>query len=142
MISMAKGFDKEKVSKKSSKIYTKERTCYWLNNILIWNFIISFIYFLKKIQIKLYFLQLFNIFKILVIILEYFTICMAKGFAKEEVSKKSTEIYTKEKKLGSERMISWSPWPPANFQTKYPAFPLVMTIMLLLIGQWYISLAR
>ncbi len=43
---------------------------------------------------------------------------------------------------GSERMISWSPWPPANFQTKYPAFPLVMTIMLLLIGQWYISLAR
>ena len=67
---------------------------------------------------------------------------MAKGFAKEEVSKRNSEIYIKEKKLGSERMISWSPWPPANFQTKYPAFPLVMTIMLLLIGQWYISLAR
>ena len=59
---------------------------------------------------------------------------MAKGFAKETVSKKNSEIYIKEKKLGSERMISWSPWPPANFQTKYPAFPLVMTIMLLLIG--------
>ena len=67
---------------------------------------------------------------------------MAKGFAKDEVSKGSSKFYIKEKKLGSERMISWSPWPPANFQTKYPAFPLVMTIMLLLIGQWYISLAR
>ena len=67
---------------------------------------------------------------------------MAKVFAKDEVSKKNSKIYIKEKNLGSERMISWSPWPPANFQTKYPAFPLVMTIMLLLIGQWYISLAR
>ena len=66
---------------------------------------------------------------------------MAKGFAKED-SKNSSKIYINEKKLGSERMISWSPWPPANFQTKYPAFPLVMTIILLLIGQWYISLVR
>ena len=67
---------------------------------------------------------------------------MAKGFAEEKAGKSSPKILVKEKKLGSERMISWSPWPPANFQTKYPAFPLVMTIMLLLIGQWYISLAR
>jgi len=67
---------------------------------------------------------------------------MAKGFAKDEVGKSSSKIFAREKKLGSERMISWSPWPPANFQTKYPAFPLVMTIMLLFIGQWYISLAR
>jgi len=67
---------------------------------------------------------------------------MAKGFAKEEVSKNNSKVFVKEKQLGSERMISWSPWPPANFQTKYPAFPLVMTLMLLLIGQWYISLAR
>ena len=66
---------------------------------------------------------------------------MAKGFANEKVIKNSTKIHNKEK-LGTERMISWSPWPPANFQTKYPAFPLVMTIMLLIIGQWYISLAR
>ena len=65
---------------------------------------------------------------------------MAKGFAKE-VSKKNSKIYIKEKELGSERMISWSPWPPANFQTKYPAFPLVMTIMLLIVGQIYISMA-
>ena len=67
---------------------------------------------------------------------------MAKGFAEEEVSKNRSKDFVKEKQRGSERMISWSPWPPANFQTKYPAFPLVMTIMLLLIGQWYISLAR
>ena len=67
---------------------------------------------------------------------------MAKGFAEEEVSKNRSKDFVKEKQLGSERMISWSPWPPANFQTKYPAFPLVMTIMLLFLGQWYISLAR
>ena len=67
---------------------------------------------------------------------------MSKGFAKEEIRKKNSKILVTEKKLGTERMISWSPWPPANFQTKYPAFPLVMTIMLLIIGQWYISIAR
>tara|TARA_Y100000589_G_C26729482_1_gene457105 strand:+ start:245 stop:442 length:198 start_codon:yes stop_codon:yes gene_type:complete len=65
---------------------------------------------------------------------------MSKGFGKKEINKINQEI--KQKKLGSERMIPWSPWPPANFQTKYPAFPLVMTIFLLLIGQWYISFAR
>ena len=27
------------------------------------------------------------------------------------------------------RLISWSPWPPANFKTRYPAFPLVTTIL-------------
>ena len=62
---------------------------------------------------------------------------MAKGFSEKEQSKK---INFNEKKLGSERMISWSPWPPANFQTKYPAFPLVMTIMILFIGQIYLSI--
>ena len=67
---------------------------------------------------------------------------MAKGFAEKKAGKSGKQIFVKEKKLGSERMISWSPWPPANFQTKYPAFPLVMTVMLLLIGQWYISLSR
>mgnify|MGYP001263810123 CR=1 FL=1 len=64
---------------------------------------------------------------------------MAKGFSEKEKNKK---IDFNVKKLGSERMISWSPWPPANFQTKYPAFPLVMTIIILLIGQWYISSSR
>ncbi len=34
------------------------------------------------------------------------------------------------------RLISWSPWPPANFKTRYPAFPLVMTILILIILRW------
>ena len=34
------------------------------------------------------------------------------------------------------RLISWSPWPPANFKTRYPAFPLVTTIFLLAIIRW------
>ena len=59
---------------------------------------------------------------------------MSKGFADYK-----TKIQPKKKTLGEERMISWSPWPPANFQTKYPGFPLVMTIFLLILGQAYIS---
>ena len=31
------------------------------------------------------------------------------------------------------RLISWSPWPPANFKTRYPAFPLVTTVIILVI---------
>tara|TARA_Y100001978_G_C23457647_1_gene320782 strand:+ start:378 stop:623 length:246 start_codon:yes stop_codon:yes gene_type:complete len=65
---------------------------------------------------------------------------MSKGFAADKKELHRKEL--KKKTLGSERMISWSPWPPANFQTKYPAFPLVMTIMLLFIGQIYISLGN
>ena len=34
------------------------------------------------------------------------------------------------------RLISWSPWPPANFKTSYPAFPLVTTILILIILRW------
>ena len=34
------------------------------------------------------------------------------------------------------RLISWSPWPPANFKTRYPAFPLVTTIIILIILRW------
>ena len=59
---------------------------------------------------------------------------MSKGFSNYQPIKQ-----VKKKNLGNERMISWSPWPPANFQTKYPAFPLVMTITLLIIVQIYIS---
>ena len=40
------------------------------------------------------------------------------------------------------RLISWSPWPPASFQTRYPAFPFVLTIMIIVVGQWYLSLQR
>ena len=59
---------------------------------------------------------------------------MSKGFSNDKPI-----IQVKKKNLGNQRMISWSPWPPANFQTKYPAFPLVMTIALLIIIQLYIS---
>ena len=36
------------------------------------------------------------------------------------------------------RLISWSPWPPANFKTRYPAFPLVTTVLILIILRWLI----
>ena len=66
---------------------------------------------------------------------------MSKGFGTE------APTYKKEKLLNlpSEpkgRLISWSPWPPANFQTKYPAFPFVLTILIIIVGQWYLSLPR
>tara|TARA_Y100000589_G_scaffold135489_1_gene129669 strand:- start:3099 stop:3302 length:204 start_codon:yes stop_codon:yes gene_type:complete len=67
---------------------------------------------------------------------------MAKGFDQQKFNTSDSNVKTKNKKLGNERMISWSPWPPANFQSKYPAFPLVMTIILLFILQMYISLVK
>ena len=39
------------------------------------------------------------------------------------------------------RLISWSPWPPANFKNRYPAFPLVTTVLLLIILRW-ITMAK
>ena len=66
---------------------------------------------------------------------------MAKGFATSD-EKEIKVNQLKKKELGTERMISWSPWPPANFQTKYPAFPLVMTIMILVVGQIYLSIVN
>ena len=66
---------------------------------------------------------------------------MSKGFA----SNNSVSQNSKKKVGNSEpqgRLISWSPWPPANFQTRYPAFPFVLTILIIVIGQWYISLLR
>ena len=64
---------------------------------------------------------------------------MSKGFAY------NTSKSLKTKKLTSSnepqgRLISWSPWPPANFQTKYPAFPFVLTVLIIVVGQWYFSL--
>ena len=66
---------------------------------------------------------------------------MKKGFAAEASvkDKKEKNIISKEPKG---RLISWSPWPPANFQTRYPAFPFVLTILIIVIGQWYLSLLR
>ena len=65
---------------------------------------------------------------------------MNKGFA--QTNKIERIECNLKKKLGSDRMFSWSPWPPANFQNKYPAFPLVMTIIILIIGQIYLSLIK
>ena len=66
---------------------------------------------------------------------------MSKGFAT------NNSIAKKSKKKGATyenggRLISWSPWPTADFQTRYPAFPFVLTILIICVGQWYISLLR
>ena len=66
---------------------------------------------------------------------------MTKGFADNTPkSSKSKKLISSHDPQG--RLISWSPWPPANFQTKYPAFPFVLTILIIVIGQWYLSLLR
>ena len=66
---------------------------------------------------------------------------MEKGFATKtsDSNKTNNTVSTKGSK---DRLISWSPWPPANFQTRYPAFPLVLTILIVLVAQWYISFLR
>ena len=66
---------------------------------------------------------------------------MSKGFATDNlISKKLKKKVISNEPQG--RLISWSPWPPANFQTRYPAFPFVLTILIVVIGQWYLSLLR
>ena len=68
---------------------------------------------------------------------------MNKGFATDNlISKKNI---SKKKAILNDsrgRLISWSPWPPANFQTRYPAFPFVLTILIIIIGQWYLSFLK
>ena len=66
---------------------------------------------------------------------------MSKGFATDQViTKKTQKKVISNKPQG--RLISWSPWPPANFQTRYPAFPFVLTILIVVVGQLYISLLK
>ena len=66
---------------------------------------------------------------------------MSKGFATDNlIPEKSKSKVTSNEPKG--RLISWSPWPPANFQSRYPAFPFVLTILIILVGQWYISLLK
>ena len=66
---------------------------------------------------------------------------MEKGFATEtKVSNKKNKTISSQGAKG--RLISWSPWPPSDFQTRYPAFPFVLTILIIVIGQWYLSLLR
>ena len=66
---------------------------------------------------------------------------MEKGFATVNSTgkKKEKTISSKDPKG---RLISWSPWPTADFQTRYPAFPFVLTIIIVVVLQWYISLTR
>ena len=46
---------------------------------------------------------------------------MGKGFAtKTQSTNKTKKIISSKEPKG--RLIPWSPWPPANFQTRYPAF--------------------
>ena len=83
--------------------------------------------------------HLFYVFNCYYLHLGY--IFMSKGFSTEILDSKTVKkvsIPTKSKG----RLISWSPWPPADFQTKYPAFPFVLTILIIVIGKWYISLLR
>ena len=65
---------------------------------------------------------------------------MSKGFATKKLASQKTKKITSNEPQG--RLIPWSPWPPANFQTRYPAFPFVLTILILVVGRWYISLLR
>jgi len=65
---------------------------------------------------------------------------MYKGFATDNLGSKKPKKLIQNEPQG--RLISWSPWPPANFQTRYPAFPFVLTILIVLIGKWYLSLLR
>ncbi len=63
---------------------------------------------------------------------------MSKGFAQEISEPQKTKKFNPSKEPKG-RLISWSPWPPANFKTRYPAFPFVLTLLILIIGQWFLS---
>ncbi len=66
---------------------------------------------------------------------------MSKGFAaKTSNSHKTKKLVSPIEPKG--RLIPWSPWPPANFKTRYPAFPFVLTILIVIVGKWYISLMK
>ncbi len=70
----------------------------------------------------------------------FLVLLMDKGFATNTSDNNTKKTISSKETKG--RLISWSPWPPANFQTRYPAFPLVLTLLIVLVGQWYISLLR
>ena len=66
---------------------------------------------------------------------------MGKGFADNNSESPKTKKLISSNQTQA-RLISWSPWPPANFQTRYPAFPFVLTLLIILVGQWYLSLLK
>ena len=67
---------------------------------------------------------------------------MYKGFETKTSKRTKRKNIIPPSKEPKGRLIPWSPWPPANFQTRYPAFPLVLTILIVVVGQWYISLLK
>ena len=64
---------------------------------------------------------------------------MSKGFADNTSKSLKTKTLTSSNEPKG-RLIPWSPWPPANFQTRYPAFPFVLTVLIIVVGKWYLSL--
>ena len=66
---------------------------------------------------------------------------MTKGFSPNIKENKETKTKLSSKEQTG-RLISWSPWPPANFQTRYPAFPFVLTIIILVIGIFFITFSN
>jgi len=66
---------------------------------------------------------------------------MSKGFATKDSEIQKTKKSTSSNELKG-RLISWSPWPPADFQTRYPAFPFVLTLLIIIIVRWYFSLYK
>ena len=66
---------------------------------------------------------------------------MNKGFSNENLVASKVKKSKSNKQLQG-RLISWSPWPPADFQTRYPAFPFVLTLLIVIVVQWYFSLLR
>ena len=66
---------------------------------------------------------------------------MSKGFADNTSKPLKIKKFTSSNEPQG-RLISWSPWPPANFQTRYPAFPLVLTVLITVVGQLYFSLLK
>ncbi len=66
---------------------------------------------------------------------------MNKGFSNEQLATTKVKKSNASNQLQG-RLISWSPWPPADFQTRYPAFPFVLTVLIIVVGQWYLSLLK
>ena len=58
-----------------------------------------------------------------------------KKFKRNGFRKKASKSSERKQKTTEPkgRLISWSPWPPANFKTRYPAFPLVTTVLILIL---------
>ena len=67
---------------------------------------------------------------------------MSKGFGNGDGSPKIKKTLNSSNQPKKGRLISWSPWPPADFQNRYPAFPFVLTILIIVVLKWYISLLK